>query len=156
MIRELDNLDTTKNVFVIGATNRPDNLDSNLLQSGRFDRLFFISLPDEKARLEILQISTRKCPLANDVDLKILNRMMNGYTGADVKALCQCACELSVRESIEKQQDTSLQIYQDHFERALKFTRGSITDNDMNKYKIFDQILQNKTGNYHNNDDSHS
>ena len=127
---------------------------------GRFNRLFFISLPNEKDRLEILQISTRKYPLADDVNLNIVSRMTDGFTGADLQALYQHAYKLFVRESIEKQENTLLQICHNHFEQALKSVRRSITDNDINKHKIFDEILQNKTRNchhhYHDDDDLYS
>lgn len=56
-------------MVVLGATNRPDRIDSALLRPGRFDRLLFVPPPDESARAAILRVQTRKTPLSNDVDI---------------------------------------------------------------------------------------
>jgi transitional endoplasmic reticulum ATPase len=85
----MDGLAARGNVIVIGATNRPDALDPALRRPGRFDREVEIGVPDKKGRHEILQIHTRGMPLAQDVDLKKLNEMTHGYTGADLAALAR-------------------------------------------------------------------
>ena len=94
------------------------------------------------------------------IELKKNCSKTEGFTGADLQALYQHAYKLFVRESIEKQENTLLQICHNHFEQALKSVRRSITDNDINKHKIFDEILQNKTRSchhhYHDDDDLYS
>ncbi|PLJ76951.1 MAG: AAA family ATPase, partial [Thermofilum sp. NZ13] len=69
LLTEMDGLERLEGVVVIAATNRPDIIDPALLRPGRFDRLVYVPPPDEKARLEIFKVHTRRMPLAEDVDL---------------------------------------------------------------------------------------
>jgi len=85
----MDGLSGRGNVIVIGATNRPGALDPALRRPGRFDREIEIGVPDKQGRHEILQIHTRGMPLAEDVDLRKLDEITHGYTGADLAALCR-------------------------------------------------------------------
>ncbi|MFB1006140.1 MAG: CDC48 family AAA ATPase, partial [Nitrosopumilus sp.] len=75
-------------VVVIGITNRPDIIDNSLLRTGRLDLVLYVSPPDEKGRLEIIKILTKKMPLSNDVKLQEIAIATNSYTGADLAALC--------------------------------------------------------------------
>jgi len=85
----MDGLAGRGNVIVIGATNRPNALDSALRRPGRFDREIEIGTPDKRGRHEILLIHSRGMPLGRDVDLKVLAERAHGYTGADLAALCR-------------------------------------------------------------------
>jgi len=87
LLSELDGFEERGEVKIIAATNRIDLLDPALLRPGRFDRIIEIPLPDEKGRLEIFKIHTRKMALDNDVDLDKLVKMTNDLTGADIKAI---------------------------------------------------------------------
>lgn len=96
-------MNAKKNVFVIGATNRPDQIDPALLRPGRLDQLIYIPLPDEASRLSILKATLRKSPIAPDVDLAFLAKSTHGFSGADLTEICQRCCKLAIRESIEKE-----------------------------------------------------
>lgn len=85
----MDGLASRGQVIVIGATNIPDSLDPALRRPGRFDREIIIGVPDQKGRLEILQIHTRGMPLAGDVDLERIAGLTGGFVGADLLALCR-------------------------------------------------------------------
>ncbi len=87
LLTEMDGIQENSGVVVIGATNRPDIIDPALLRPGRFDRLILVPAPDEKARLEIFKVHTRRVPLAGDVDLRELAKKTEGYTGADIAAV---------------------------------------------------------------------
>ncbi|MGD9780436.1 proteasome-activating nucleotidase [Methanomethylovorans sp.] len=87
LLAEMDGFDATKNVKVIAATNRIDLLDPALLRPGRFDRVIEIPLPDLEARVEILNIHTRKMKLANDIDFDKLAKMTAGLSGADIQVI---------------------------------------------------------------------
>ena len=93
----MDGISERRSVIVIGATNRPESLDPALRRPGRFDREIEIGVPNQEARLEILQIHTRGMPLADDVDLEALAASLHGYTGADIRALCQEAALIVLR-----------------------------------------------------------
>ncbi len=102
LLTELDGMEEPKDVVVIAATNRPDIIDPALLRPGRLDRVILVPVPDEKARLDIFKIHTRGMNLAEDVSLEELAKKTEGYTGADIEALCREAAMLAVRESIGK------------------------------------------------------
>ncbi len=87
LLSELDGFEERGEVKIIAATNRIDLLDPALLRPGRFDRIIEIPLPDEKGRLEIFKIHTRKMALDNDVDIDKLVKLTNDLTGADIKAI---------------------------------------------------------------------
>lgn len=164
ILTEMDGMSTKKNVFIIGATNRPDIIDPAILRPGRLDQLIYIPLPDEKSRVAILKANLRKSPVAKDVDLEFLAKMTNGFSGADLTEICQRACKLAIRESIEseirrererqtnpsamevEEDDPVPEIRRDHFEEAMRFARRSVSDNDIRKYEMFAQTLQQSRG----------
>lgn len=122
------------------------------------DQLIYIPLPDEPSRLQIFKSNLRKTPVAKDVDLGFLSKSTIGFSGADLTEICQRACKLAIRESIEKEitlekerqkrlargeeaMDESVadpvpEITRAHFEEAMKFARRSVTDNDIRKYEM--------------------
>lgn len=156
LLTEMDGMGAKKNVFVIGATNRPDQIDTALLRPGRLDQLIYIPLPDEPSRLAILQANLKKSPVAPDVDLSAISKWAHGFSGADLTEICQRACKLAIRESIEKEiggsgnmmqvEDPVPFITRGHFEEALKFARRSVSDGDIRRYEMFAQNLQQSRG----------
>jgi len=102
MLTEMDGVGAKKNVFIIGATNRPDTIDPALLRPGRLDQLIYIPLPDLASRLAVLKSTLRKSPISPDVDLEFLARATEKFTGADLNEICQRTAKLAIRESIEK------------------------------------------------------
>ena len=139
LLTELDGLEELRDVTVIAATNRPDIIDPALLRPGRFDRLIYIPPPDKKARKEIFKIHTRKKPLAKDVDLDELAERTEGYTGADIAAVCNEAVMAAIREYIskggkmDKEEIKKLKIEKRHFEEALKNVKP-ITKEELDRY----------------------
>lgn len=98
LLNEMDGIEALKDVFIIGATNRPDILDSALIRTGRFDAHIHIGLPVLAARRQILEIHTRRRPLAADVDLDVVAERTEGSSGADIKGLCAVAVEMAISE----------------------------------------------------------
>merc|ERR1719171_1756527 len=82
ILTEIDGVGAKKSVFVIGATNRPDILDSAVTRPGRLDQLIYIPLPDLKSRISIFKACCRKSPLAADVDLAALSKATHGFSSA--------------------------------------------------------------------------
>ena len=101
ILAELDGFGGHEAVVVLAATNRPDVLDTALLRPGRFDRHITLDLPDRKARHEILEVHTRKVPLADDVDLDVIAGGTPGFSGADLKNLVNEAAMMGARESAD-------------------------------------------------------
>ena len=133
-LAELDGVEKLIGVLVLAATNRPDMVDPALLRPGRFDVVVEIALPDEPARLAILQVQVRGKPLAQEVRLETIAANTEGLTGADLGAICQHAALNAVRERIEQAKDKNgggiepadaspLLIETRHFEAALNDSR---------------------------------
>jgi len=167
ILTEMDGMNAKKNVFVIGATNRPDQIDGALLRPGRLDQLIYIPLPDENSRLGVLQATLRKSPISKDVSLSYMAKSTQGYSGADLTEICQRAAKLAIRESIEADirrtkereaagldvamedeefDDPVPEITRAHFEEAMRFARRSVSDNDIRRYEMFSQNLQQSRG----------
>ncbi len=111
LLSELDGFANTEGIMFLAATNREDVLDPAILRPGRFDRIVRFNLPDEKARLMILKIHTRRINL-KDVNLKDLARRTEQFSGAHLKALCTEAGMKCLREK-------KTEVTQKHFEKAL-------------------------------------
>jgi cell division protease FtsH len=97
ILTEMDGFDSSTNVIVLGATNRPDVLDPALLRPGRFDRRVTVSPPDRTGREAILRVHTRGVPLAPDVDLGRIAAATPGMVGADLANLVNEAALLAAR-----------------------------------------------------------
>lgn len=97
----MDGVGGKKNLFFIGATNRPDILDEALIRPGRLDQLIYIPLPDKPSRISILKAVLRKSPVAPNVTIDFLADLTENFSGADLTELCQRAIKAAIRESIE-------------------------------------------------------
>ena len=129
-------------VVVIGITNRPDILDNSLLRTGRLDLVLYVGPPDEKGRLDIIKILTRKMPLVNDVKLQEIAVATQNYTGADLAALCREAAVLAMRNNSSK-------ISSQDFANSLKHVKPSITKEVDQWYNTVRESISNvvpKTG----------
>jgi transitional endoplasmic reticulum ATPase len=129
ILTEMSGLEEMHDVIVIAATNRPDIMDPALLRPGRFDRQILVPAPDEKARLEIFKIYTGRMPLARGIDIKKLAKLTQGYTGADIEAVCREAGLFALRESMD-----SKQVSKKHFDKALKKVGPSVNQKVVEAY----------------------
>ncbi len=98
LLVEMDGFESSDGVIIIAATNRPDVLDPAILRPGRFDRRIIVPRPDLRGRVGILQVHTRKVPLAPDVDLEIIARGTPGFSGADLENLVNESALLAARQ----------------------------------------------------------
>ncbi len=130
LLTEMDGIQPLQNVVVLAATNRPDILDPALLRPGRFDRIIYVPPPDKETRLAIFKVHTRRMPLAKDVDLEKLAEMTEGYTGADIEAVCREAAMIALREKFEVRP-----VEMKHFEAALKVIPPSLKPEDIRRYE---------------------
>lgn len=97
----MDGFSTNEGVIVLAATNRPDVLDHALLRAGRFDRRIVVSMPDIKAREEILKVHSEKKKFADDVDLSVIAKNTSGFAGSDLENLLNEAALLAARQNKE-------------------------------------------------------
>jgi transitional endoplasmic reticulum ATPase len=101
LLTEMDGAGAKKDLFFIGATNRPDILDEALIRPGRMDSLVYIPLPDLGARKNIFKANLRKTPVAENVPYDFLAEQTEGFSGADIAGLCQRAVKSAIRDAIE-------------------------------------------------------
>jgi transitional endoplasmic reticulum ATPase len=99
LLVEMDGLQELKDVIVLAATNRPQDMDPALLRPGRFDKIIEIPMPDEVTRLAIFKVHTKRMPLAKDVDIEELAKETDGYTGAEIQNIVREAGMCAIRES---------------------------------------------------------
>ncbi len=157
LLTEMDGVNAKKNLFFIGATNRPDILDEALIRPGRLDQLIYIPLPDRGSRTNVLKAVLRKSPIAPNISFEFLAELTDGFTGADITELCQRATKAAIRESIEAEEqrralmrenpdgdqqmadmeDPVPVITRKHFEEALSAARKSVTNYDLDKFEQF-------------------
>jgi transitional endoplasmic reticulum ATPase len=100
-LQQLDGIDSTPGVFVLGATNLPDRIDSAVLRGGRLGRHIEIPLPDQAARAALLRLHGRRFTLYSDVDPDALAAMTEGRSGADIEAACNEAAEVALHRRTE-------------------------------------------------------
>merc|ERR1711883_44322 len=112
LLNQLDGFEPSNKIKVILATNRIDILDAALLRPGRIDRKIEFPNPNEASRLDILRIHSRKMNLTRGIDLKKISDMMNGSSGAEVKASCTEAGMFALRER-------RVHVTQEDFEMAV-------------------------------------
>jgi transitional endoplasmic reticulum ATPase len=129
ILTEIDGIERLKDVIVVGATNRPDMLDPSLLRPGRFDRLVLVGLPDKRAREEILRVHTKGMPLKG-LSIEDLARKTEGYSGADIEALCREAAMTALREDTN-----ALEISERHFEKAFDEVKPSVSQAQAKSYE---------------------
>lgn len=130
LLTEIDGLEELHNVVIIGATNRPDILDTALLRPGRFDRIILVGAPEEGTREKIFELHTKGMPLAKEVNLKELAKKTDGYVGADIQSLCREAAVAALRENMKAEE-----VRMKHFEKAFETVRPSATKEIEQEYE---------------------
>ncbi len=140
LLAEMDGLEELQGVTLIGATNQPGLIDPALLRPGRLDELIYVSVPDTAGRRKILEIQSRKMPLAKDVNLDELAERTRGYTGADLSDLVRRAGLEALRASL----GTSVVTMQ-FFDKALRETRASVTPEMERQYQEMARSLKTET-----------
>merc|ERR1712227_1198688 len=100
ILTEMDGIGSKKQVYIVGATNRPDILDPAITRPGRLDQLIYIPLPDEPSRISIINAVLRKSPVDPSVDRTYIAKLTNGLSGADLTEICNRSAKIAVREAI--------------------------------------------------------
>jgi len=158
ILTEMDGVGSKKQVYIVGATNRPDILDPAITRPGRLDQLIYIPLPDEPSRVAIINAVLRKSPVDPSVDRNYIAKLTNGFSGADLTEICNRSAKIAVREAIVREVemknkedpehpdydpefvrdedfDPVPMITVEHFTEAMKFARKSVTAMEIRKYE---------------------
>uniref|UniRef100_A0A8P4KA74 Peroxisomal ATPase PEX6 n=1 Tax=Dicentrarchus labrax TaxID=13489 RepID=A0A8P4KA74_DICLA len=150
LLAELDALHSSVGVFVIGATNRPDLLDQSLLRPGRFDKLVYVGINEDRvSQLQVLQAILRKFQLDSAVDLReVVDRCPAHLTGADLYALCSDAMTAAIKRKIAlidaglDSEDSPVLISAEDFSAALENFRPSVSEQELLRYRNLQQKLR--------------
>ena len=165
----MDGVGACKQVYIVGATNRPDILDPAITRPGRLDQLVYIPLPDQPARISIINATLRKAPVSPLVDRNLLAEKTNGFSGADLTEICSRAARFAVKDAIaaeeaERQKmdpehpnyiaeyetpeeyDPVPEITQVHFVESMKYARRSVSDIELRKFEMIAQQQLSRVG----------
>lgn len=127
-----DNLNPENQIFIIGATNRPNKIDEALLRPGRFDKLIYVPAPTEDERMEIFSKIMGAMPLAKDVNVRNLAKRTVNFSGADLVNLCSEAA----LDALSKDRDASL-VVDNNFTNVLAKLNPSLTFDQLKWYELY-------------------
>ena len=120
LLTELDGIEDLENVMVIAATNRKDLIDAALLRPGRIDSHVELGLPDEETREQIFNVHIKNMPLEKDVDVKKMSKDSEGWTGADIEAVCRNAGISAIKRNYKEKDLSKVKITVNDFDEAFK------------------------------------
>ncbi|XP_028676134.2 peroxisome assembly factor 2 isoform X1 [Erpetoichthys calabaricus] len=147
LLAELDGLHSSADVFVIGATNRPDLLDQSLLRPGRFDKLLYVGINEDKeSQLQVLKAISSRFKMDPSVCLHdVIERCPPQLTGADLYALCSDAMMSALKQKIKRieegleTEESDLVLRREDFQNALEKLQPSVSEQELLKYKLIQQ-----------------
>ncbi|MBI5223768.1 AAA family ATPase [Candidatus Micrarchaeota archaeon] len=131
-LTEMDGVKGLKGVVVIGATNKPALLDSAILRPGRFDKIFYVPPPDTKGRADMFRLNLGK--FAETLDVLELSRLSEGFSGADIAAICQSAKMNALKEKIAGREAI---VAQPVIRDQVRKRKPSITSDMLMEYQKF-------------------
>ena len=132
LLTEMDGVVSLTGVIVVAATNRPDLMDRALLRPGRLDRVVYVPLPDLATRRQVMSVHTRRMPLAADVCVERVAAVTEGYSGAEIAAVCNEAALAALEENPEV-----ASVSDRHFTAALAVVTPRIKSELLNIYAEF-------------------
>jgi len=139
LLAEMDGLEGLKDVTVIGATNRPDMIDSALLRPGRFDRVILADVPDELSRKKIFEVHTKNVPLAKEVSVVEMARLTDGFVGADIESLVREAALNALRND-----SNSKVVTRADFDEAFRRVKPSVSVETAQRYRKIEDFYLKK------------
>ena len=146
----LSELDVAQSgIIVIGATNRPDKIDAALLRPGRLGTLCHVAIPGVQQRMAVLQASLRKAPMDATVkaNLDKIADATEGFSCADLNAVCQRAVKIAVKAAVEKETEDGiacqpLPLSLPHMERAMRNARSSVSVEDAEWFRLVNEAIE--------------
>jgi len=137
LLTEMDGIESNSGIVIVASTNRPDMVDPALLRPGRIDKILYVVAPDYEGRIKILKVHTKNMPLREDISLKNIALMTEGYSGADLENLCREAGMQAIREKLDDFDFVELK----HFEFALTKVGSTLQKDTLDKYETLAKQL---------------
>ncbi|MCH1537903.1 MAG: CDC48 family AAA ATPase [Candidatus Poseidonia sp.] len=145
LLASMDGVESLDGVIIVAATNRPEMIDPALLRSGRFERVLHVPPPDSGARETIFGIHSEGMPLSK-FSFKDILTGMEGFTGADIEAVCREAALICMRANKKK-------VTKAHFEEAISRVRPTVTPDMLEYYQKMETRLTSGLTNIKRNRD---
>lgn len=134
------------NLLLLGATNRPWDIDTAATRSGRFSQKIYIPLPDEKARKFMIEKNMKNVPVSKDFDVDKIVKQTKNYSGADIEELCDRAKDEPLLKAIEL--DSVVEVTNKDFNNILKIFPPSVTESELEKFAEYnneiDSLIKNR------------
>jgi transitional endoplasmic reticulum ATPase len=130
LLTEMDGIESSRGIVIVASTNRPDLVDPAFLRPGRIDRSVYVPAPDYEGRRKILKVHTKKMPLDDNISIKKIALVTDGFSGADLENLCREAGMQAIREDKEKFK----KVKNKHFEFALTKIGSTLPKETIEKY----------------------
>jgi transitional endoplasmic reticulum ATPase len=146
LLASMDGVESLDGVIIVAATNRPEMIDPALLRSGRFERVLHVPPPDLGARESIFNIHSEGMPLSK-FSMKDIISGLDGFTGADIEAVCREAALICMRAKKKRVTKT-------HFEEAIKRVRPTVTPEMLEYYQKMETRLTSGLSNIKRNRDT--
>ena len=135
LLSQIDGFESKKNtVLLIASTNKPWNIDSALLRSGRFNKKIYIGLPDKTSRINLLIHELKDSPLSK-VDFESISEKTEGYSSADIVELCNETKDIAIKRSIQMNQISP--INQKDLIKALSMVSSTIVKDELDRLANF-------------------
>lgn len=145
LLQQIDGASKSKaTVMIVGATNRPDQLDSAMLRPGRLDKIIYMHLPDPEARKAILKVSLRNLPLATDIDFDMLAKKTDRFSGADMKNITTEAKRIAAKEATAK--GVVIPLSMAHLMQVVAQVKPSTNLAQLDMYEQFRMDFERRTG----------
>ncbi|MEM3839135.1 MAG: AAA family ATPase [Candidatus Micrarchaeaceae archaeon] len=135
LLSEMDGFQKIEGVVVVGSTNAPNLLDPGILRPGRFDKIIYMPLPDDKGREEIFKYYLRKLPASNSINFEKLALLTKRYSGADIKNICDETARMVSEEAIKA--NKVLEITEQDLVLAISRTKPSTSISQIEMYSQF-------------------
>ena len=124
-----------KGVYVIAATNHPENIDKAVLRTGRIDEMIYIDMPDDAARNSLFRLALSKLPTANDINYERLADMTKGYNCSDISYIIKLASRNMFNMTIAEKSETCKLITQSVLEEDISQKSPSVSSSDLREYE---------------------
>ncbi|KAF4464939.1 aaa family atpase [Fusarium albosuccineum] len=135
LLTEMDGFETLSGVLVLAATNRPEAMDPALMRPGRFDQVLYVGPPDGPAREAIFKVHLRGLPLSSDIDIPELARLAEGFSGAEIKAICNETCMMVQDRYEDNDTANKLELSMADVTAVLEKTPRNITKHMIDGYE---------------------
>ncbi|MEM4064252.1 MAG: AAA family ATPase [Candidatus Micrarchaeaceae archaeon] len=134
-LEEFDGLKNDYNIVVVGATNRPDVLDTALIRAGRFDKIIYIKPPEKEERAKIFELNLKNAPYEKNIDFEKLGEMTQGFTGADIANVCRQVKMNVLERSLQGGGDELITF--DDIAKVIQNTKPSAPSQAISRYLTF-------------------